>query len=403
MTEKTTQTIQQTIKAEFYEHVVKILELTTNQNSPYSESLRYLDGKINDFNIPEAQRVQILTQLLPNMTLSFTNTALQTALALIETIRRAELTETQNRSAMLSFEVARQTAEAERDLRIIEREIKNSQLAELNEQRPLKLEQLRQQNLAVAENIKNITEQTKGHKVKNDELNEQRPLKLEQLRQQNLAVAENIKNITEQTKGHKVKNDELNEQRPLKLEQLRQQNLAVAENIKNITEQTKGHKVKNDELNEQRPLKLEQLRQQNLAVAENIKNITEQTKGHKVKNDELNEQKSDKLLNLKKQGVLLDAQAKKLNTDTTLIAAQKEAITKQVRDNRLIKAVSTMGAFISENHAGGMIVPETMTRYYFSLIRTLTHDEMLDIGDIPNVFGMSEKPSAAKNHPVFGR
>lgn len=181
------------INAEYMQKFKELLALSVNENSPYKESLKFLNEKLDEYAIPDTQKVQVLAQLLPNMTITFTNTAMQAALSLLETSRRARALEMQHYHAVLAFE---------KDLAI-----KNEQLAELTEQRPQKLQALIKQNLAIDANIKGINEQTEGQKIQNAMATEQRPQKLEQLKQQVLLLKAQIeKTNTETTLAENQKN-----------------------------------------------------------------------------------------------------------------------------------------------------------------------------------------------------
>ncbi|QCD44130.1 hypothetical protein [Campylobacter mucosalis] len=130
---------------------------------------------------------------------------------------------------------------------------------------------------------------------------------------------------------------------------------------------------------------LENLKKQGLAMDANIEGIREQTRGQQIKNDEIDEQRADKLANLKKQGQLLDAQIKKLGTEDKLALAQQKAIDEQVKDNRLIKSIGVVGGFISDNQAGGMIVPTDMTKYFFNLTHRLISKDVTGVVEPTNM------------------
>ncbi|MDL0089879.1 hypothetical protein [Campylobacter gastrosuis] len=188
------------INAEYMQKFKEILALSVNENSPYKESLKFLNEKLDEYAIPDIQKVQVLAQLLPNMTITFTNTAMQTALSLLETSRRARLLDIQSYQVVLAFG-------KDMDIKDKELAIKDEQLAELSEQRPQKLQALIKQNLAIDANIKGINEQTEGQKIQNAMATEQRPQKLEQLKQQVLLLKAQIeKTKTETTLAENQKN-----------------------------------------------------------------------------------------------------------------------------------------------------------------------------------------------------
>ena len=99
---------------------------------------------------------------------------------------------------------------------------------------------------------------------------------------------------------------------------------------------------------------------------------------------------NDRLTGLKKQNELVDAQIKKLKDETELAKSQKEAIDRQVKDNRIIKATSTLGGFISENQAGGMIVPADMTKVFFDMLSGLVKEDLPELAK-PAKFDMEKR------------
>ena len=105
-----------------------------------------------------------------------------------------------------------------------------------------------------------------------------------------------------------------------------------------------------------------------LTFDEEMKGLKEQTKNAKLKNEEL------------ERGM----------NETELAKSQKQAIDKQVKDNRVIKATSTLGGFISENQAGGMIVPADMTRTFFDMIFGLVKEDLPDLTK-PSKFEMEKR------------
>lgn len=127
-----------------------------------------------------------------------------------------------------------------------------------------------------------------------------------------------------------------------------------------------------------------------LTFDEEMKGLKEQTKTARLKNEELEKGMPDRLTGLKKQNELIDAQIKKLSDETALAKSQKEAIDRQVKDNRVIKATSTLGGFISENQAGGMIVPADMTRTFFDMAFGLIKEDLPSLTK-PTKFEMEKR------------
>ena len=127
-----------------------------------------------------------------------------------------------------------------------------------------------------------------------------------------------------------------------------------------------------------------------LTFDEEMKGLKEQTKNARLKNEELERGMNDRLTGLKKQNDLIDAQIQKLKDETELAKSQKQAIDKQVKDNRVIKATSTLGGFISENQAGGMIVPADMTKVFFDMLSGLVKEDLPGLGK-PAKFDMEKR------------
>lgn len=212
----TTKTSVERLHDKFMEKTKEILALSVNENSPYKESLKFLNEKLDDYAIPDTQKVQVLAQLLPNMTIAFTTTAMQTALALLETAERAHNISIQTMHDILIYDTKKKEVEAgvalkEAQIRDINEniqvrisqkanldkdlQIKNEQLSELQEQRPVKLANLQKQGLALDANIEGINEQTEGQKIQNATNAEQRPYKLEQLKKQVLLLTAQIEKV----------------------------------------------------------------------------------------------------------------------------------------------------------------------------------------------------------------
>jgi len=123
----------------YLERTRELLKLSIGADTPYQETLKYLDDCFEKYEIPNQHRINVLSQMLPLITTQFTITAMQTGL---------ELTQQD-----LSFE--------------------------------LSLKNLEKQAAAMDANIEGIKEQTRNTKLKNDELEAQAADKLENLKEQN--------------------------------------------------------------------------------------------------------------------------------------------------------------------------------------------------------------------------
>lgn len=75
---------------------------------------------------------------------------------------------------------------------------------------------------------------------------------------------------------------------------------------------------------------------------------------------------------LKKQKDLIDKQIEKLQKDIDYTRSQKEKMEEQVQDNRIIKAMDSMGDMISTLGNGGLVLPESAMQVYFKLNKILT-------------------------------
>ncbi len=126
-------------KNAYLERTRELLKLSIGVDTPYQETLKYLDDCFEKYEIPNQHRINVLSQMLPLITTQFTITAMQTGL---------ELTQQD-----LSFE--------------------------------LSLKNLEKQAAAMDANIEGIKEQTRNTKLKNDELEAQAAGKLENLKEQN--------------------------------------------------------------------------------------------------------------------------------------------------------------------------------------------------------------------------
>ncbi|AQW81358.1 hypothetical protein CPIN17260_1069 [Campylobacter pinnipediorum subsp. pinnipediorum] len=138
----------------YKERLKDLLELSTKKDSPYSETIKFLEEKFNEYNITNDYRIKILIALLPQMTLQFTQTAMQVALQLAD--------------EDLSFAV--------------------------------KLENLKKQGSAMDANIEGIKEQTKNQEIKNAKLSEQRADELENLKKQGRMLEAQIKKLEKENK-----------------------------------------------------------------------------------------------------------------------------------------------------------------------------------------------------------
>lgn len=124
----------------YYDCFAGILEKSTQQNSPYNETLKYLNEQFERMSMSEATRVQILSSVLPQMAVQFTSIAMNTALELA----KAEL------SFNLELEGLKEQVRAAK--------LKND---EADEQRPDRLENLKKQGrLLEAQITKLNTENT---------------------------------------------------------------------------------------------------------------------------------------------------------------------------------------------------------------------------------------------------
>lgn len=127
-------------ESKYYDCFAGILEKSTQQNSPYNETLKYLNEQFERMSMSEATRVQILSSVLPQMAVQFTSIAMNTALELA----KAEL------SFNLELEGLKEQVRAAK--------LKND---EADEQRPDRLENLKKQGrLLEAQITKLNTENT---------------------------------------------------------------------------------------------------------------------------------------------------------------------------------------------------------------------------------------------------
>ena len=126
-------------KNAYLERTRELLKLSIGADTPYQETIKYLDDCFEKYEIPNQHRINVLSQMLPLITTQFTIMAMQTGL---------ELTQQD-----LSFE--------------------------------LSLKNLEKQAAAMDANIEGIKEQTRNTKLKNDELEAQAADKLENLKEQN--------------------------------------------------------------------------------------------------------------------------------------------------------------------------------------------------------------------------
>lgn len=75
---------------------------------------------------------------------------------------------------------------------------------------------------------------------------------------------------------------------------------------------------------------------------------------------------------LEKQALLIDKQINKLEKDIEYVDAQKDAMLEQVDDNKLIKAMDSMGETIATLGNGGIRVPAKLFQVYLELNEMLT-------------------------------
>lgn len=75
---------------------------------------------------------------------------------------------------------------------------------------------------------------------------------------------------------------------------------------------------------------------------------------------------------LGKQALLIDEQIKKLKKDIEYVDAQKNAMLEQVDDNKIIKAMDSMGETIGTLGNGGIKVPQKLFEVYLEQNQILT-------------------------------
>jgi len=112
-------------KNAYLERTRELLKLSIGADTPYQETLKYLDDCFEKYEIPNQHRINVLSQMLPLITTQFTITAMQTGL------------------------------------------------------------ELTQQDLSFELSLKNLEKQAAATKLKNDELEAQAADKLENLKEQN--------------------------------------------------------------------------------------------------------------------------------------------------------------------------------------------------------------------------
>ena len=108
----------------------------------------------------------------------------------------------------------------------------------------------------------------------------------------------------------------------------------------------------------------------------NIEGIKEQTKTTALKNKEIEAEFDDRKENLKLQNKLLQAQIEKLNKEQKLAQSQQEAVDRQVKDNRVIKAFSALLSHNAETLQGGLVLPEGLVKLPFDLIHELVKKDV---------------------------
>lgn len=75
---------------------------------------------------------------------------------------------------------------------------------------------------------------------------------------------------------------------------------------------------------------------------------------------------------LEKQALLIDEQINKLKKDIEYVDAQKDAMLEQVDDNKIIKAMDSMGETIATLGNGGIRVPQKLFEVYLEQNQVLT-------------------------------
>lgn len=71
-------------KTKYIENFKDILASTISPASPYAQTISFLDTEFNNYNITDQYKAQLKSQLLSNMTISFTNSSMQTAISITD-------------------------------------------------------------------------------------------------------------------------------------------------------------------------------------------------------------------------------------------------------------------------------------------------------------------------------
>ena len=71
-------------KNAYLERTRELLKLSIGVDTPYQETLKYLDDCFEKYEIPNQHRINVLSQMLPLITTQFTITAMQTGLELTQ-------------------------------------------------------------------------------------------------------------------------------------------------------------------------------------------------------------------------------------------------------------------------------------------------------------------------------
>lgn len=144
----------------------EILAKSISPDLPYSQVMDFVKNQLELSTLSENAKVNIISQILPQMAIQFTSIAMNAA---IEVATRE------------------QTSEVE-------------------------LENLKRQGEVINANIAGIKEQTRGARIKNDTDEEQRPIKLENLKRQGELLAGQIAKLNKETTLSQTQQDAINAQ-----------------------------------------------------------------------------------------------------------------------------------------------------------------------------------------------
>lgn len=110
-----------------------------------------------------------------------------------------------------------------------------------------------------------------------------------------------------------------------------------------------------------------------------------EVEAQRLKNEMAREQRPHQLAILEKQKELLEAQIIKTQKDTKLAESQQNAIDRQVKDNRMIKAASVLSDFLQNVQGNGsLIVPAGMNQTLFNILAALIKDDGVQLPNIPD-------------------